>query len=194
MAGLKEQVQAHSWSSRVMARRPRLRLVSAEAHAIVTEQYQQLNDVILPALAEQGIRFLRRSTWNEAQREWIPQLFPARNGAGIDAQSGSILRTLSRASSNKVSISPLSWKARMPSDEAQRRHRPGAARCRVIQLPEELAGCAYGFVFLSSILHEFVGELFTGMSVLGCYPVPRHPQLRPFVDEEVTNLRTKVAG
>ena len=39
--------------------------MSAEAHAIVAEQYQQLNEVILLALAEQGIRFLRRSGWNE---------------------------------------------------------------------------------------------------------------------------------
>ena len=70
MAGLKEQVQAHSLviTSDGKTAQEAFRLVSAEAHAIVTEQYQQLNDVILPALAEQGIRFLRRSTWNEAQR------------------------------------------------------------------------------------------------------------------------------
>ena len=37
---------------------------------------------------------------------------------------------------------------------------------RVIRLPEALGGVEYSFVFLSSILHEFVGELFTGMAVL----------------------------
>jgi polyphosphate kinase len=66
---------------------------------------------------------------------------------------------------------------------------------RVIRLPEALAGCEYGFVFLSSILHEFVGELFTGMTVLGCYQfrVTRNSDL--FVDEEeVTNLRLKLQG
>ena len=36
---------------------------------------------------------------------------------------------------------------------------------RVIQLPEALAGCRHGFVFLSSILHGFVGDLFAGMEV-----------------------------
>ena len=66
---------------------------------------------------------------------------------------------------------------------------------RVICLPEELAGCAYGFVFLSSILHEFVGELFTGMTVLGCYQFRATRNSDLFVDEEeLTNLRTKLQG
>jgi polyphosphate kinase len=66
---------------------------------------------------------------------------------------------------------------------------------RVIRLPEELAGCAYGFVFLSSILHEFVGELFTGMTVLGCYQFRATRNSDLFVDEEeLTNLRTKLQG
>jgi polyphosphate kinase len=66
---------------------------------------------------------------------------------------------------------------------------------RVTQIPREIAGCAHGFVFMSSILHEFVGELFAGMTVRGCYQfrVTRNSNL--FVDEEeVTNLRTKLQG
>jgi len=57
-------------------------------------------------------------------------------------------------------------------------------------MPEEIAGCEYGFVFLSSILHAHVGELFTGMTVEGCYQfrVTRNSTL--FVDDEETkNLR-----
>ena len=73
MAGLKEQVRANAPGVTTDGKtvQEAFRLVSAEAHAIVTEQYQHLNDVIFPALAEQGILFLRRSSWNEAQREWI---------------------------------------------------------------------------------------------------------------------------
>jgi hypothetical protein len=65
----------------------------------------------------------------------------------------------------------------------------------VIRLPKELSGVDYGFVFLSSIMHEFVGDLFTGMNVLGCYQfrVTRNSDL--FVDdEEVKNLRTALQG
>jgi len=66
---------------------------------------------------------------------------------------------------------------------------------RVTRMPEEIAGCEYGFVFMSSILHEFVGELFTGMTVLGCYQFRATRNSDLFVDEEeVTNLRTKLQG
>src|SRR5574343_1712734 len=77
MAGLKEQIKGHAASVTTDGRTPQeaFRLVSAEAHAIVAEQYQHLNDVILPALDAEGIRFLRRTTWNEAQREWIRNYF-----------------------------------------------------------------------------------------------------------------------
>jgi polyphosphate kinase len=66
---------------------------------------------------------------------------------------------------------------------------------RVIQLPTEIAGCEFGFVFLSSILHAHVGELFPGMEVRGCYQfrVTRNSDL--FVDdEENKNLREQLQG
>jgi polyphosphate kinase len=37
------------------------RLVSDETHAIVKEQYALLNDEILPLLAAEGIRFVKRA-------------------------------------------------------------------------------------------------------------------------------------
>jgi polyphosphate kinase len=66
---------------------------------------------------------------------------------------------------------------------------------RVIRLPKKLSGVDYGFVFLSSVLHEYVSELFSGMNVLGCYQfrVTRNSDL--FVDdEEVKNLRIALQG
>ena len=66
---------------------------------------------------------------------------------------------------------------------------------RIIQLPKAITGIDYGFVFLSSIMHEHVNELFVGMNVLGCYQfrVTRNSDL--FVDdEEVKNLRTALQG
>ncbi len=76
VAGLKEQLKLGA----IVAGAPTactpheaFRVVSAEAHALIAEQYQLLNDVILPALAEEGIRFLRRSEWNDAQRALDPR-------------------------------------------------------------------------------------------------------------------------
>ena len=198
MAGLKEQVKA---KTRVLTTDGKTaleayRLVSAEAHSIVAEQYKHLNDVILPALAEEGIRFLRRSKWNEAQREWIRQYFihemvPVLTPIGLDP-SHPFPKVLNKSLNFAVELEGKDAFGR--SSNAAIVQAPRVLP-RVIQLPEELAGCAYGFVFLSSILHEFVGELFTGMTVLGCYQFRATRNSDLFVDEEeVTNLRTKLQG
>jgi polyphosphate kinase len=198
VSGLKEQIRANTpvVTTDGKTAQEAFRLVSAEAHAIVNEQYQHLNAVILPALAEQGIRFLRRATWNEAQREWIRNYFiremvPVLTPIGLDP-SHPFPRVLNKS---------LNFAVELEGKDAFGRS-SGAAIVqaprvlpRVIRLPEELAGSEYGFVFLSSILHEFVGELFTGMTVLGCYQFRATRNSDLFVDEEeVTNLRTKLQG
>jgi len=198
MAGLKEQVKAHATMTTTDGKTAQeaYRLVAAEAHAIVTEQYQHLNQIILPALAEQGICFLRRATWNEAQREWIRNYFlremvPVLTPIGLDP-SHPFPKVLNKSLNFAVELEGKDAFGR--SSNAAIVQAPRVLP-RVIQLPEELAGCAYGFVFLSSILHEFVGELFTGMSVLGCYQFRATRNSDLFVDEEeVTNLRTKLQG
>ena len=66
---------------------------------------------------------------------------------------------------------------------------------RLIRLPPELTKGQYSFVFLSSILHAHVGELFPGMSVTGCHQfrVTRNTDL--FVDEEeVDDLLVALEG
>ncbi|KXB29161.1 polyphosphate kinase [Dechloromonas denitrificans] len=198
MAGLKEQVKANTRITTTDGKTAQeaFRLVSAEAHAIVTEQYLHLNDVILPALSEQGIRFLRRSTWNEGQREWIRNYFiremvPVLTPIGLDP-SHPFPKVLNKSLNFAVELEGKDAFGR--SSNAAIVQAPRVLP-RVIQLPEELAGCAHGFVFLSSILHEFVGELFTGMTVLGCYQFRATRNSDLFVDEEeVTNLRTKLQG
>jgi polyphosphate kinase len=198
MAGLKEQLKANAPGITTDGRTAQeaFRLVSAEAHAIVAEQYQHLNSVILPALAKEGIHFLRRSKWNEAQREWIRSYFiremvPVLTPIGLDP-SHPFPKVLNKSLNFAVELEGKDAFGR--SSNAAIVQAPRVLP-RVIRLPEELAGCEYGFVFLSSILHEFVGELFTGMTVLGCYQFRATRNSDLFVDEEeVTNLRTKLQG
>lgn len=198
VSGLKEQIRAKSSVATIDGKTAQetFRLVSAEAHAIVHEQYQHLNDVILPALAEQGIRFLRRSGWNEAQREWIRNYFlremvPVLTPIGLDPSHPFPL-VLNKSLNFAVELEGKDAFGRSSNIAIVQAPR---VLPRVIQLPEELAGCAYGFVFLSSILHEFVGELFMGMTVLGCYQFRATRNSDLFVDEEeITNLRTKLQG
>ncbi|HRE18248.1 MAG TPA: polyphosphate kinase 1, partial [Rhodocyclaceae bacterium] len=197
-AGLKEQVRALTPSITTDGRTAKdaFRAISAEAHALVEDQYVLFNDTLLPQLAAEGVRFLRRSSWNEAQREWIREYFlremvPVLTPIGLDP-SHPFPRVLNKSLNFAVELEGKDAFGRSSGAAIVQAPR---ALPRVIRLPEELAGCAFGFVFLSSILHEFVGELFTGMMVLGCYQfrVTRNSDL--FVDEEeVTNLRTKLQG
>lgn len=198
MAGIKEQIRAHSASVSVDGKTPQetYRLVSAQVHRLVDEQYQVLNQVILPKLAEHGVRFLRRATWTPEQREWIHQYFlrelmPVLTPIGLDT-SHPFPKVLNKS---------LNFAVELEGKDAFGRHADAAivqaprVLPRVIRLPQELVEVEYGFVFLSSVLHEFMHELFIGMNVLGCYQfrVTRNSDL--FVDEEeMTNLRTTLQG
>jgi len=51
------------------------REVAHQAHDLVTHQYAVLNEIVLPQLAEEGIRFLRRNKWTTAQKAWVKEYF-----------------------------------------------------------------------------------------------------------------------
>jgi polyphosphate kinase len=198
VAGLKEQIKLGSVSTGADGMLPLevFRRVGAETHALIAEQYALLNDVILPALAEQGIDILRRSRWNEPQKAWIRDYFfrevmPVLTPIGLDP-SHPFPRVLNKSLNFAVELEGRDAFGRSSGAAIVQAPR---ALPRVIRLPQELTGVTYGFVFLSSILHAHVDELFAGMAVLGCYQfrVTRNSDL--FVDEEeVKNLRTALQG
>ena len=170
--------------------------VGTEAHALVSEQYKLLNEVVLPALAGEGIVFPRREEWTPAQRQWIRDYFfrevlPVLTPIGLDPAHPF----------PKVFNKSLNLAVELEGRDAFGRNSGAAivqaprALPRVIRLPQDVAGAQYAFVFLSSILHAHIGELFAGMNVKGCYQfrVTRNSDL--FVDEEeVKNLHTALKG
>lgn len=197
-AGIKEQIKLGSSVRSTDGKMASevFRLLSDEAHAIVAEQYELFNKDILPRLADEGIHFVRRNMWTETQREWIYDYFvrevmPLLTPIGLDP-SHPFPRVLNKS---------LNFAVELEGKDAFGRS-SGAAIVqaprllpRLIQLPEALTGDKHSFVFLSSILHGFVGHLFAGMEVKGCYQfrVTRNSDL--FVDEEeVKNLRAKIQG
>jgi polyphosphate kinase len=197
VAGLKQQV-AHGGipGPDGMSAAEVLRAVSREAHALIQRQYRLLNEDILPALAGEGIRFLRRTHWNEVQRKWVRDYFfehvmPVLTPIGLDP-AHPFPRVLNKALNFAVELEGRDAFGRSSGTAIVQAPR---VLPRVIRMPREIAGCDYGFVFLSSILHAHVGELFAGMTVKGCYQfrVTRNSDL--FVDEEeVTNLREALQG
>ena len=77
VSGLKQQVEYGSTQTGADGLTPGdvLHRISVQAHELVQEQYEVLNENILPALGKEGIRFLRREEWTSQQREWAKSYF-----------------------------------------------------------------------------------------------------------------------
>jgi polyphosphate kinase len=198
VAGLKEQIKLGGHATGVDGLSPHevFRRVTLEAHTLIAEQYALLNDVILPALAAEGIHFYKRTAWTPAQGEWIRDFFfrevmPVLTPIGLDP-AHPFPRVLNKSLNFAVELEGKDAFGRAGGAAIVQAPR---ALPRVIQLPRELTGVDHGSVFLSSILHRHVGELFSGMAVLGCYQfrVTRNSDLW-VDDEEVKNLRTALQG
>ncbi len=170
--------------------------VNQRVRELVDQQYRLFNDMLIPAMAEQQIRFLRRPSWNPAQAEWIREFFfaelmPVLTPIGLDP-AHPFPRVLNKSLNFAVE---LEGKDAFGRNSGYAIVQAPRALPRVIALPPDIAGCEHGLVFLSSILHAHVGELFSGMTVRGCYQfrVTRNSEL--FVDEEeVKNLREALQG
>jgi polyphosphate kinase len=198
VAGIKEYLRLGTFSAGEDGILPGdlLERVSREVHRLIADQYALLNDDILPALAAQGIAFLRRSLWTDVQRAWIGQYFqdqvmPVLTPIGLDP-AHPFPRVLNKSLNFAVE---LEGRDAFGRDSGAAIVQAPRALPRVIRLPRELTEMEYGFVFLSSVLHQHVGELFAGMQVLGCYQfrVTRNSDL--FVDEEeVKDLRSALKG
>ena len=157
---------------------------------LVTAQYSFWNDTLLPELAKEGIRFISRDDWTVKQKRWLQGYFqnevlPVLSPLGLDP-AHPFPRILNKSLNLIVS---LNGKDAFGREGHMALVRAPRSLPRIIRLPEAVAESPYDFVFLSSILHEFVDELFPGMHVGGAYQfrVTRNSEL--FVDEEdVENL------
>ena len=159
--------------------------VAQQAHELVARQYVVLNDIVLPQLAAEGIRFLRRDKWTAAQKAWVKEYFfrelmPVLTPIGLDP-AHPFPRLLNKSLNFVIELEgtdAFGRKSGMAIVQAPR------VLPRVIGLPRRVARCKYGFVFLSSILHAHVGELFPGMTVRGCYQFQLTRNSDLYIDEE----------
>ena len=188
VAGLRQAVEMGVGQSGPDNRTPQqvLREISQRAHALVAEQYRLLNDEVTPALAEAGIRFLRRGEWTAAQQDWIrdyfeTELLPILSPLGLDP-AHPFPQVLNKSLNFIVSLEGRDAFGRSSGMAVVQAPR---ALPRIIQLPADLPGNGrHDFVFLSSIIHAHVTDLFPGMNATGCYQfrVTRNSDL--YVDEE----------
>nr|WP_255345162.1 polyphosphate kinase 1 [Pseudogulbenkiania sp. NH8B] len=173
-----------------------LRKVSEATHVLIREQYAVMRDILFPALREEGILFLRRIDWTDEQREWVKGYFfrevmPLLTPIGLDP-SHPFPKVLNKSLNFAVELEGKDAFGRQSGIAIVQAPR---ILPRIIKLPEELSDGKHLFVFLSSILHAHVHELFLGMSVKGCYQfrVTRDSELN-VEDEDMKNLRTALQG
>jgi polyphosphate kinase len=198
VAGLKQKVAAGSVQAGPDNLSPQevLNCINVAAHDFVEEQYSLLNDNIFTGLEQEGICFLKRVRWTKTQSKWVRDYFenelqPVLSPLGLDI-AHPFPRILNKSLNFIVS---LKGKDAFGRDSGMAVVQAPRSLPRLIQFPSDLSEHPYDFIFLSSILHAHVEDLFPGMKVTGCYQfrVTRNSDL--FVDdEEIDDLLRALEG
>ncbi len=163
-----------------------LAAISTRAHALVSEQYRVFNEVLIPVLERERIRFVRRSEWTPEQDAWLRHYFqnelaPVLSPIGLDP-AHPFPRILNKSLNFIVQLSGKDAFGRNTGFAVVQAPR---ALPRLIQIPREIAGSGpYDFVFLSSVIHAYVDELFPGMEAGGCFQFRLTRNSDLLVDEE----------
>lgn len=169
--------------------------ISSICHAAVDRQYRILNEVLLPALAEENIRYLRRDEWTEEQANWVKKYFkeqvlPVLTPIGLDP-AHPFPRLVNKSLNFIVDLDGKDAFGRQISLAVVPAPR---SLPRVVRLPEDIVSGGDQHVMLSSIIHEHVSELFPGMTANGCFQfrVTRNADMT--VDEDVEDLASALKG
>ncbi len=174
-----------------------LKTISTQARELVEAQYHILNDELIPALSGEGIHFVRRDQWSREHRNWLENYFHTEIVPVLSPTTLDPTRPIPRILNKSLNFI-VSLRGRDAFGRPVRRAIVQAPRSlpRLIQLPKELAETGdVDFVFLSSVIHSFVDQLFEGLAIHGCYQfrVTRNSDL--YVDnEEVGDLMRALEG
>ncbi len=198
VAGLRQQAKYGSvqTGSDNLSPHDTLAHISTLVHELVDRQYAVLNDTIFPALKKEKIRVLRRADWKPKLRRWAKRYFnsevlPVLSPIGLDP-SHPFPRVLNKNLNFVVSLEgkdAFGRETRLAIVQAPR------SLPRVVAIPQEISSGPSDFILLSSIIHEFVSDLFPGMQSSEAYQfkVTRDSDL--FVDnEEVDDLLRALEG
>lgn len=173
-----------------------LAAISKQAHSIVKLQYRLLQKSVLAALRKRDIYFLRRHEWDKAQQQWIRQYFrrnilPILSPLGLD----------SRHPFPRVQNKSLNFMVKLAGKDAYGRSTEYAVVTaprslpRIVRLPDEVGNKRDSYVFLSSIIHDNLEDLFPGLKIKGCHQFRVTMDSNLFYDEEeVESLRDVLAG
>ncbi len=164
-----------------------LEQISLRARHLVIEQYQILNNEILPLLREEGISVLRRDEWKQVHIDYLKEFFisdvlPVLSPIGLDP-AHPFPRILNKSLNFIVKLSGKDAFGRSSDCAIVQVPRSLA---HIIELPAECTTQGREFVFISSIIHFFMSEIFVGMNVVDSYQFRLTRNSDIFLDEEET--------
>jgi polyphosphate kinase len=198
VGGLKELHEAGSSLAGPDGQGPeaQLKKIAERAHRLVHKQYQILNEQILPKLLSENIELIKRKDWSKAEVAWLKDYFqqevlPLLSPIGLDP-AHPFPRILNKSLNFFVFLHGKDAFGRNSGRAIVQcpRSLPDIVRLELPDQPHKNR-----FVFMSSIIHYFMDEIFYGMTVKGSYQfrVTRNSDL--FVDEEETDdLRRAIEG
>ncbi len=199
VGGIKQHIEldiAHITADQI-GPRELLKQIHTEANILVAEQYRVFNEELQPELKAQNIHFVAREHWNHEQSAWLRQYFidevePVLSPLGLDP-AHPFPRIINKS---------LNFIVQLDGEDAFGREGEYAivqaprSLPRLIRLPDDLNNAqGESFVFLSSILHAYVHELFEGLTVRGCYQFRLTRNSDLFLDdEEIDDLMRALEG
>ena len=199
VGGVKQQIDldiAHIAADGI-ASRELLKQIHTEASELVDEQYRVFNEELKPELDEQNIRFVAREQWTPEQSLWLRQYFldevePVLSPLGLDP-AHPFPRIINKALNFIVQLEGLDAFGRKGEYAIVQAPR---SLPRLIRLPEKInEEEGENYVFLSSVMHAFVNELFEGLNVKGSYQFRLTRNSDLFLDdEEIDDLMRALEG
>jgi len=198
VAGVKEQLRARTPPIGLSLPETRALLddIGREARALIADQYRLLNEAVLPALAHEGVRLIRRTEFTAAEREWVASYFrrevrPLLTPIGLDP-AHPFPQVVNKSLNFVVQLSGHDAFGRATAIAIVKAPR---VLPRVIKVPLDVARQTNAFVMLSSVIHAHLSDLFAGREVenYAQFRVTRDADL--WIDEEeVKNLRQALQG
>lgn len=169
VAGLKDQVKAgfnQPENKAGLTPKKQLEKISSKAHELMQVQYDTYQNVLLPALQEEGIEQLSFHDLTKEQREFIEeyfdeQIFPVLTPVAIDAY-----RPFPMLLNKSLNLAAILYDERQTVEENR-------TKLGIVQVPSLLERFIFlpnednkqKFIFLEDVISNFTHKLFTGYAV-----------------------------
>ena len=164
--------------------------IANKAHTLVAKQYELFNDVLMPALAKQGVHLVSGGVRTPEQKKWVEQYFkrevkpllmpvaldPSHPFPQVANKSLNFIVELEYAHNQERNIAIVRVPRVVP---------------RLVKMPANISNKEQCFVSLTSIIRANLEDLFTGAKILhfSQFRVTRNSDLA-LDEDDVANLRT----